>query len=280
MPQIKEYNAPDRKLTLPAEGFAAFETAARRIGPAYNAAASDAAAMGKLLSDSYDERMWPWDFLDAKSSGGAGRGRGAGGGSSGGGGGGFKVEGDVNGLYNSRFGSNGQTSRAAGAIGQMFRGTPTNAKAQFLDGNGNRLPQYGTGTTDGLNKLPANKPNPYAPFGTTPYGYQQPPPVPGPLDANGNPIAGPGGYAFDPNSGTLRNGHIENPGYMPVDTGGNRVEPPPIPSYWDTSADTLPSAVRDFRNWVNPPEQAGGSYGGGSDSYDPGDYSGGYQGTF
>lgn len=290
MPQIKEYTAPDRRLTQPAEGFAAFETAARRIGPAYNAAAADEAALGRLLSASYKERMWPWDFIDARASGGSGRGGGEGG--SGGGGGGFRVDGDVNGLYNEGHRSNGQSSRAAGAIGQMFNGTPANGgkngsigskdknhaneystrggklidaeTGQLVDPSGSGVSVLrGNGrNTGGLQPLDPNKPNPYGQFGSTPWGYQQPPLGPE-VTAGGNPVA-----LDDLRYGSIS--QVPNPAYdgskgstpttgvwSPTDYGGGRD-----PSFFD-------NPVQSFRDWVSPPSQGG-------ENLDTGDY----QGTF
>lgn len=271
MPTIKEYTATDRRLTQPAEGYAAFETAARRINPAYNETARFTAEQGKIASDSYNERMWPWDFLDARGGGGGGRGRGGGGRDSAGGGVGFKVEGGVNNLYNSPFGSNGQTSRAAGALGamaQQFNGTQISKDAQFKDGANEdiskaRQGKEGRGFYEpdpsgfAREKMPPGTPNPYAPFGAAPDKYRQPPPIPTtpsrPVDENGSPTApypkrNEDPYASNDDYGYGRMEMYKNPSYEP----GAKHSPEYVPVWtpYEYGGGSDPGPIQQFKNWV------------------------------
>lgn len=50
MPNIREYVAPNTKLNPDEKGYAAWETAGRRIGPLYNQAAQDVEKQGKLTA--------------------------------------------------------------------------------------------------------------------------------------------------------------------------------------------------------------------------------------
>lgn len=64
MAKIPVYVEPDREIHPEEKGFSAFETAGRRVGPAYNEAASLVRDQGRLTATIYKERMWPFDILD------------------------------------------------------------------------------------------------------------------------------------------------------------------------------------------------------------------------
>lgn len=274
MPNIKEYTAPDRRTTLPAEGFAAYETAARRIGPAYNAAAADVKDIGKLLADSYKERLWPWGFLDLRNSG-------RGNGSRAGGGGGVKIQNGDSDPFG-QFRSHGQTSRAAGRLGAIedYEGPATGIakNAEFVDGSGNTINrgQVGRGLyqpNGGLAPLPANKVNPYGQFDSTKYGYAPPPPVPPPLDANGNPILDNKGNPLTVGGGLGFSPGENNGGYYT----DSRTQPP-VPSWWDMHSQEyvrsdpaprdqsndpvpLPAPVKQLSDWIGEKvDEGGGGY--------------------
>lgn len=100
MPRIREYTSSDRRLLPDERGFAAFETAGRRIGPLYNQAAADvtrsansiAAAQfqnAELAKQSAAIQMLPWQVarvgIDIAAQDQAEARRGSGGGGGGGG---------------------------------------------------------------------------------------------------------------------------------------------------------------------------------------------------
>lgn len=63
MARIVEYDAPNTKLTPSNEGYSAWETAGRRIGPLLNSAAQDVRAEGKLAGQEVKDQRWPLAFL-------------------------------------------------------------------------------------------------------------------------------------------------------------------------------------------------------------------------
>lgn len=63
MPKLPEYDAPNTALRPNGEGFNAWETAGRRIGPAYNQAANDLKEQGKLAAQEIKDQRWPLAFL-------------------------------------------------------------------------------------------------------------------------------------------------------------------------------------------------------------------------
>lgn len=60
---IRTYTAPDRTLRPDEKGFAAFETAGRRIPAAYNEAAQERRDIGQLQAHEIRGRAWPFDIL-------------------------------------------------------------------------------------------------------------------------------------------------------------------------------------------------------------------------
>ena len=67
MAEIKQYVAPQRRLTVPEGGFAALETAGRRVGPDYRQAGEDYARIGELQARSVERQRWPFDILELQS---------------------------------------------------------------------------------------------------------------------------------------------------------------------------------------------------------------------
>lgn len=63
MPTFSQYVAADRPLRPDEKGFAAFETAGRRIGPLYREAGQDMARIGELQRQGIEARRWPFDIL-------------------------------------------------------------------------------------------------------------------------------------------------------------------------------------------------------------------------
>jgi hypothetical protein len=61
MPRLPEYDAPSRELAPSDKGANAFEQAGRRIGPAYNEAATLTREKGAVASDLIKQRRWPFD---------------------------------------------------------------------------------------------------------------------------------------------------------------------------------------------------------------------------
>jgi len=64
MPKIAEYTAPNEKITPSQAGFAAWETAGRRIGPLYGQIAADIKEAGTLKAQQFtDIGRWPFAIL-------------------------------------------------------------------------------------------------------------------------------------------------------------------------------------------------------------------------
>lgn len=63
MPRIAQYEAPSTKISESNEGYSAWETAGRRIGPLLNQAAQDATKEGALQADAIKQSAWPLRFL-------------------------------------------------------------------------------------------------------------------------------------------------------------------------------------------------------------------------
>lgn len=68
MPTIRPYVAPDRTLRPEAEGFAAFETAGRRVGALYNEAGEDYRRIGALMAQQITDKRWPFDILELEKA--------------------------------------------------------------------------------------------------------------------------------------------------------------------------------------------------------------------
>jgi hypothetical protein len=66
--KIAEYLAPNERLTPSNEGFSAFETAGRRIGPLYNQQAQDIKEEGRLKAQEIEDlSRWPFDILNLRN---------------------------------------------------------------------------------------------------------------------------------------------------------------------------------------------------------------------
>ena len=66
--KIAEYLAPTERLTPSNEGFSAFETAGRRIGPLYNQEAQDIKEEGRLKAQEIEDlSRWPFDILNLRN---------------------------------------------------------------------------------------------------------------------------------------------------------------------------------------------------------------------
>lgn len=129
MPKFPEFLAPPETLTPSSAGANAWETAGRRLGPLYNAAASNEREAGQANARAFKQKLWPFDILElyerqaAREAAAA-----APSGGGGGGGGGIRVRGGVGGFpsagthYGPGFydtdGTN-QIARGAGALGNM-----------------------------------------------------------------------------------------------------------------------------------------------------------------
>lgn len=125
--KIPVYEAPDRAVRTEREGYAANETAGRRIGPAFDRAASDVRDIGNVSASIYKQRLWPWDILELEQGQTTGSGRGRGGSGGGGGGGGVHLEGGhSSGFDLGGAGATGRLGNVAATMAQAFTGTPTN----------------------------------------------------------------------------------------------------------------------------------------------------------
>lgn len=112
---IETYSAPTERLSPDEKGFAAFETAGRRLHVDYNAAAADYREIGKLQQQEIEGRRWPFDILALENSTHAGL-RMAGGGRSAGrafGSSGFRGGGE-------RYRGFNQIAAGAGALGNYL----------------------------------------------------------------------------------------------------------------------------------------------------------------
>lgn len=68
MPRLPEYEAPERTLQPSDKGAGAFEQAGRRIGPAFNEAATFTREQGATASQLIQQRKWPFDMLELERS--------------------------------------------------------------------------------------------------------------------------------------------------------------------------------------------------------------------
>lgn len=131
MPKITEYNVPSGQARLrpSPDTYAAFETAARRIGPLFNQAGQDYSRIGRTVAESIKASSFPLDFAAfGESSGGSGRStilQGGGSGSSHSGGGGASR------AQNAHYPS---TSSGRDRGGQA--GDPVASAAKLIDGWG------------------------------------------------------------------------------------------------------------------------------------------------
>lgn len=184
MAKIPVYEAPDRAVRTEREGYAANETAGRRIGPAFDKAASDVRAIGAVTASIYKQRLWPFDILELEqnqtSGGGSGSGRGSLG-HGGGGGGGFKVEGGVNNLMDGLHGAGatGRLGNVAAAAAQHFTGTQSRGgKLVSPPGGGavdDRDPQRSKTINDNRALQPGTFPEHIGESTTWPRGRQEQP---------------------------------------------------------------------------------------------------------
>lgn len=239
MPRIVEYTAADRRLTIPGEGVAAFETAARRIGPAYEQAARSTEDQGRLTAQEYKERLWPWDILElynAQNKAASSRNSG-----------GFRTAGGNSDPFG-QFATHGQTSRAGAAIGDLAAARPDQLKrsdSKLFD-VGAMFPN----PTAQANKGPAQLPPGMQPDNKTQVPglydpgrevWQTPLPPVG-IGEPGNPFYGP----------------PAPPGYGPSDVGPPTQGDPsaPTPDY-SNSPVPLPQPIQDFNKWAAGPNGTG-----------------------
>lgn len=68
MPTIRDYNPAARKLNPSDRAQQAWETAGRRVGPLYNAAAADQREAGKVKGDMERAKIWPFDIYALENS--------------------------------------------------------------------------------------------------------------------------------------------------------------------------------------------------------------------
>lgn len=68
MPTIRDYNPAKRKLNPNDRAQQAWETAGRRVGPLYNAAAADQREAGKVKGDMERAKIWPFDIYALENS--------------------------------------------------------------------------------------------------------------------------------------------------------------------------------------------------------------------
>lgn len=116
MPQIRDYTAPQRRLDPSDRAAQSYETAGRRVGPLYNAAAQDVRERGQFKAAGIRGRAWPFDILEleakAKAAGNEIRGTG------------FQVRGGSRGgmaLQGSGLGTTGGAVGGGGGYGRSTR---------------------------------------------------------------------------------------------------------------------------------------------------------------
>ena len=134
MAQFREYNAPDRELRPSEAGFSAFETAGRRIGPAYSQAAQDVREGGRITAQLLELRKWPFDMLALEQRDQSGGGVRLGGGGRGGGG----------------LRGHNQLSAGAGALGRLYGGGGGGGGGVALGANWGGGGTYNTDPYSGL----------------------------------------------------------------------------------------------------------------------------------
>jgi hypothetical protein len=172
MPRLPEYDAPSRELAPSDKGANAFEQAGRRIGPAYNEAATLTREQGAVASDLIKQRRWPFDAQElyhsldlierAKAK------------TAEGGGVGFKVEGGTGGRGGSdsgilsdsggsdRSGGKGHKSKSGADVGGMSIAAAGLGRLAGAMAKGNQYRNSVIDPVSGLDlSLPQNQPKGY-----------------------------------------------------------------------------------------------------------------------